>query len=327
MAKIAIIGAGISGLVVARQLKDIADISIFEKARGVGGRMSTRYADPYQFDHGAQSFTARTGAFQSFLKPYIDAGHVEDWTPKILTLEAGQKPYKRDWFEPHYVGVPKMNSLCKAMADGLNVQYQTRIETVTYDAQSNHHTLTTTDGQTHQFDWVISTAPPIQTLGLLPDNFVHRGDIQNHSMKGCFTLMLGFDQRLKVNWDAASVKNSCLEWLAFTDSKPGRDISCSLIIHSTNDWAEENIDRPIEDIQAEMLKAFQDVSGVTTTPDFITTHRWRYAYSGASQTGNTYYLDEQCQFGVCGDWCIAGRVEAAFTSANELSTHLKRILI
>jgi len=45
MPKIAIIGAGLSGLILAHSLKEHANITIFEKARGVGGRMSTRYAN------------------------------------------------------------------------------------------------------------------------------------------------------------------------------------------------------------------------------------------------------------------------------------------
>jgi predicted NAD/FAD-dependent oxidoreductase len=43
--RIAIIGAGLSGLILARALSQHASVNVFEKARGVGGRMSTRYAD------------------------------------------------------------------------------------------------------------------------------------------------------------------------------------------------------------------------------------------------------------------------------------------
>ena len=66
MVKIAIIGSGLAGISTALLLKDQADITLFEKARGVSGRMSTRIADPYLFDHGAQYFTVRTDAFRSF---------------------------------------------------------------------------------------------------------------------------------------------------------------------------------------------------------------------------------------------------------------------
>ena len=67
MKKIAIIGAGLSGLVVAKTLGRHNEIHIFEKSRGVGGRMSTRYADPFQFDHGAQFFMARSQQFKEFV--------------------------------------------------------------------------------------------------------------------------------------------------------------------------------------------------------------------------------------------------------------------
>ncbi|MFM8454377.1 MAG: NAD(P)-binding protein [Gammaproteobacteria bacterium] len=51
MKKIAIIGAGLSGITLAKKLSQKVDVHIFEKGRGIGGRMSTRYADPFVFDH------------------------------------------------------------------------------------------------------------------------------------------------------------------------------------------------------------------------------------------------------------------------------------
>ena len=56
---VAIIGAGISGLSAARTLQDHGlTVTVFDKSRGVGGRMSTRRTDQgTTFDHGAQYFT------------------------------------------------------------------------------------------------------------------------------------------------------------------------------------------------------------------------------------------------------------------------------
>ena len=42
MKKIAIIGAGLSGLTAATQLREHAEVTVFEKSRGPGGRMETR---------------------------------------------------------------------------------------------------------------------------------------------------------------------------------------------------------------------------------------------------------------------------------------------
>jgi predicted NAD/FAD-dependent oxidoreductase len=69
--KIAVVGAGIAGLALARSLHDIADVTVFEKSRGVGGRMATRRAGAVGFDHGAQYFTVRDDAFRRMLEPAI----------------------------------------------------------------------------------------------------------------------------------------------------------------------------------------------------------------------------------------------------------------
>ncbi|MCV6626839.1 MAG: FAD-dependent oxidoreductase, partial [Cellvibrionaceae bacterium] len=76
MSKIAIIGAGLAGLSAAKQLQNRAQVTVFDKARGLGGRMSTRRCEPYFFDHGAQYFTARSEGFKAFLEPLIEAGVV-----------------------------------------------------------------------------------------------------------------------------------------------------------------------------------------------------------------------------------------------------------
>jgi len=167
---IAIIGAGLSGLSLADELKPHANITIFEKSRGVGGRMSTRYTDDFQFDHGAQYFTARSKSFKNFLKPFIAQNIVQEWTPKVVTLEVGQKPYKRDWFEPHYTASPKMNMLCKALAKKHDVRIKTQIEKLSQTHEG--YRLIDKNGVQHgPFDWVISTAPAPQTSELFPQEF------------------------------------------------------------------------------------------------------------------------------------------------------------
>ncbi|MCX6834114.1 MAG: FAD-dependent oxidoreductase, partial [candidate division Zixibacteria bacterium] len=54
--RVAVIGAGISGLISARTFHELGfDVTVFEKSRGPGGRTATRRADPgLSFDHGAQ---------------------------------------------------------------------------------------------------------------------------------------------------------------------------------------------------------------------------------------------------------------------------------
>ena len=84
MIKIAIIGTGLSGLSAAHLLRDYADITLFEKARGVSGRISTRCAESYFFDHGAQYFTARKKLFHNFIQPLLNQGIIERWNARYV---------------------------------------------------------------------------------------------------------------------------------------------------------------------------------------------------------------------------------------------------
>ena len=63
MVNVAIIGAGLAGCVVAKQLSERATVKILEKSQSPRGRMATRVSSHYEFDHGAQFFTARSVEF------------------------------------------------------------------------------------------------------------------------------------------------------------------------------------------------------------------------------------------------------------------------
>ena len=59
-----VVGAGISGLLAARELSDAGwRVTVLDKGRGVGGRMATRRTGGARFDHGAQFFTVRDERF------------------------------------------------------------------------------------------------------------------------------------------------------------------------------------------------------------------------------------------------------------------------
>ena len=315
--KVAVIGSGLSGLIAADQLNEIYDVKLFEKARGVGGRMSTRRADPYQFDHGAQYFTARSKMFQAFLKPHIDSGLVQEWQPKILTLEKGQKPYKRDWFEPHYVCSPKMNSLCKQLSKSVESQFSVEISGL-----SRHDgvwTLEDKSGEFHgPFDWIVMAVPSHQAINLLPNNFQHLEAICDVQMTGCYSVMLGFEVLPKLNCDIAMPKDSLVQWIAVNSTKPGRDTAPSILIQTTNKWADVHIDENVEDMAAIIVHEFCELSGVSAKEiTHQVCHRWKYADT-LIPAKEEFFLDHNLNIGVCGDWCIKGRIESAYLSAHKL---------
>ena len=102
--KIAIIGAGFAGLTLAKRLAEQHDVSVFEKARGPGGRMSTRRADPFAFDHGAQYFTVETERFEAFLSPYprerTGTVNPDGLYQPVLSRQADTAGNHRQWGSP-----------------------------------------------------------------------------------------------------------------------------------------------------------------------------------------------------------------------------------
>jgi len=76
-----VVGAGISGLLAAKALKEKGwTVTVLEKSRGVGGRMATRRVGRNKFDHGAQFFTVRGERFAGLVEDWLSAGVATQWT-------------------------------------------------------------------------------------------------------------------------------------------------------------------------------------------------------------------------------------------------------
>ncbi|ART80734.1 NAD(P)/FAD-dependent oxidoreductase [Oceanisphaera avium] len=322
--RIAIIGAGLAGLTLARELNSIADISLFEKARGLGGRMSTRRNDTHQWDHGAQFFTARSRAFNALLAPFIASATVVEWQPNITTLSPDQAPFKRPWFEPHYVAAPGMNSLLKAMAGELDIHLSTRVEQVR--AHNGGWQLFDDKAQLlGEFDWVVSSAPLPQTQELLPKSLL--GDsLDRYQMLPCYSLLLTVADADLPHFDAAKVNNDPLSWISFNHRLPGRNIQAGTVVaHSTADWAARHLEDDQAQVKQQLIERFCALTQVALKA--ITSaqlHRWRYALSAeVTEPEAEFVLNSQAKLAACGDWCLGGRVEAAFTSAYALVQVLK----
>ena len=169
--KIAIIGSGISALTAAKNLNNAGDVTIFDKSKGIGGRIATRRADPFTFDHGAQYFLIKNNNFESFVSPFIEKGVVKRWDAYFKEFEGGKVISERQWNESfaHYVGAPNMNAFCKSLAENLNIIKNTRIHQV-IKSDNGLKLIDDKDTELGVFDWVVSTVPSRQAVDILPKN-------------------------------------------------------------------------------------------------------------------------------------------------------------
>lgn len=326
MKNIAIIGAGMAGLTDANILKDFANITVFEKARGVSGRMSTRYADPYFFDHGAQYFTVKTNEFSDFIQPMIDTNIIKPWDADFVEIKDNTITKQSKWNDEfkHFVGCPKMNAIAQYLAKDLDIRINTRVGSILKD---NNIWKLSDDNDCHlgDFDWVVYAIPVDQLQELLPTDIRFYSDIKDTKMDACLSLMLGFDETLDIDFNAAMIHDDTISWISVDSSKPDRNTPDCLLIHSTNDWANKNIDKDRETIKQQMLDKVRSIIDFNE-PSYSTLHAWRYANIG-KQNSPAFFNDDNQKISACGDWCIKGRVESAFTSAYQLANHIKKELL
>lgn len=154
--RVAIVGAGLSGLVAACELDADHDVVLIERAPSVGGRLATRRIGDAVVDHGAQFFTVRGEAFRT---------RVDDWVARGLVREWCRGFYGRHDGHPRYIGTRGMNSLAKDLAAGLAC----RTGQLAFSLRRNEDgwTVVIDDGSTLDADAVVLTPPVAQSWSLL----------------------------------------------------------------------------------------------------------------------------------------------------------------
>ena len=325
MKSVAIIGAGISGLTLARELYQKAKVVVFEKARGVGGRMSTRYAEPFSFDSGAQCFTARTQAFNNFLKPYFEKGIISEWAGRVINLELGKAETERLWREKHLVASPNMNSLCKDLAQDIDIKTSCEIAPLPKIRGKAWSLVDKNGNDLGDFDWVISTAPPVQTSRLFSLHLPMDSALNSVNMEPCYSLMIGFDMPWDREWIAAKVRNNPIKWISVNSTKPGRnhDVT-SLVAHSRSKWAVKHIDDDLSTVRSLMLEQFTKVTGIDfKNSKYIEMHRWLYAIIDRSEKKGGY-LDMNLKLAATSDWCETSRIEEVWHHASIVANYIAK---
>ena len=307
--RVAIVGAGLAGLACAARLSGAGrQVALFDKARGPGGRMSTRRVETplgeAGFDHGAQYFTARGASFRTQVEQWIKAGIVAPWSA------AGAEAF---------VGVPGMNAPVRALASGLSVAWGRQINCLTRDGAAWR--LDGPDGQIGPFETVVVAVPAEQAAVLLQGHDPAMATASAASRTDpCWTVMAAFDQRLPIDSDTLR-EQGALGWAARNSAKPGRTAIEAWVLQASPDWSRAHLEDSPETVCAALLEALRAAARVAL-PDPVTTqaHRWRYARSAQ---GHDHALwSPSIGLGCCGDWLIGPRVECAWDSGQALAARI-----
>jgi hypothetical protein len=298
--RVAVIGAGMAGLVCARTLADHRfPVVIFEKSRGLGGRLATRRTGTDAFDHGAPGFTAGDHRFQRYVDAWNERGLVRPWRP---TSGGG----------PWWVAVPGMSALGRALGAELDRRQPCRVAGVERDGDGWR--LFDEEGTDHgRFDAVVVATPAPQAVPLLAAVPAFAEAAGRALMAPCWTALVAFDAPVALD-DLVCPSGGPLAMLARDGAKPGRDGRECWVVHTASDWSCRHLEDDSESVVEAVLDAFAAVAG-DDLPGLrcAQAHRWRYAHV-ETPVGEPCLFDRDGMIAACGDWCLGRGVEAAFLS-------------
>ena len=316
MNNIAILGAGFSTSTLCYYLNE-KDIKVFEKARGPGGRSSTRKVDDIGvFDHGLQYISPKDKNFSEFLKLNKS---VKQWDGDFIEIDG-----KVSILPPSekLIGITGNNDFVKSNINLDQCHFKTRIERIEY--QNDHWKLIDDSSNEHLAKKIILTLPQEQTNILIKDLDL-KFEIKENFMKPCFTVMLALKESPIFKHSGYVIKNNkIISWCANESSKfrdlNNKDLTL-LTLQTTEEYGFANFKRYRENkeyILNEILSEFLDIFKIDDSEVIHkNVHGWLYAYS-ENQSSEVFW-DDKKYIGITGDWFTGGRAENAWINAKLLS--------
>lgn len=316
--KIALIGAGAAGAACVSVLRSRgADFCVFEKSRGVGGRMCTRRVSdalPEQnlfYDHGCPQFQLSAALL------------------KTLSDLVGPQTIKQTG-DGEWVSVPSMPQLVKDLLGSAPVQTNCEIDVITGETGAWYlleKQKDTSEGPRRHgpFDKVVLTAPAPQTLNLLR-NIEHTWATPlravQYSPCWVFLASLPLDPKTEV------LPSSVFSEIRCQNLKQGRTLIngiSSWVAYTNPVWSQQFLE--LEQSEALAILNAEFIASLRVKPDrFIhaSAHRWRFAQVVQSLEA-TMLHDPLRSIHYAGDACLGGGVAGALSSGLKVGNLITEI--
>ena len=333
---IAIIGAGLTGMTAAEMLTENGyGCEIFEKSRGLGGRMSTKRKNWGWLDLGAQYFTARNSGFKTTVQKWIERGVVEPWRATMLTYDGNRLMSSPD-DTVRYVGTPKINAMFEKWKTDpeYNVIKETKIISIK-PRQKNYLLIDDKGAEYGPFSAVISTLPYDQATEVFNEQIKRDEFSSAYRMAPTWAVGFQFEQPVEVKTytdiGGIFVKQSKLSWISHNSSKPGRrqhEANDTWILHFNANWSAKYITASESWINTQAIEEFEKILGqkAMNVSNQIT-HRWKYARNAEKNIPENpgFLTTEYSNCYVAGDWTLGGRIENAFLSGRAIARQLMKL--
>jgi renalase len=300
--RVVIVGAGLSGLVAASELRAAGvEVVAVDKGRSPGGRLATRRIGTAVLDHGAQFFTVRTPAFRRRVDDWVERGLVTVWSYGFGSADV----------HPRFVAPAGMNSLARDLAVGLDVSCSTTV--VAVRPSGPRWQVVVDDGSVRLADRVVVTAPLPQSSVLLADAAI---DLDDRLMRTAYdrtiALLATLDRSPRIDPPGGVQRPS--DDVGFVADNVAKGVSATpaITLHASAAWSRTHWERDTADLLVALMDLADPWLGDAAIVE-AQVKKWRFA------TPRTPWPDS-CWVSADGGIVLAGdafdgpRIEAAHNS-------------
>ena len=304
-----IIGAGISGLLCATELRKAGkSVRILDKGRGLGGRMATRRMAGGRLDHGAQFFTVRDARLQAYADQWLQAGVIKEW------FRHAPEDSNPDGY-PRYCGITGMTDAPKYLAKDLDVQTGQQVTYLALD--TDLWIARTAAGNSFLGKHLVITAPLPQALNLLEMTGLRYANGQTDALRavryqrGLATLAVLDGPSGLPAPGGMKLHEAPLTWIADNQQKGISPYVSTITIHADADFAEKQWEAPDEIRGALMLEAAKP--HIQAKVIEYNCHRWGFTLP-INPWPEPYFQNASLKLTLAGDSFGGARVEGAALS-------------
>jgi renalase len=297
---VAIIGAGICGLTLAKKLSEQSiDNFILEKSKGVGGRLATRRDGEATYDHGAAFY------LQSNLEPNI--WH-ERWQNAGLT---------KLWFSEnerrHFCGASGMTSLAKDLAQNMKVYLNEKV--VKLDISQNIVSVLCESNKFFEAKKIVFTSPLPQVLEVLKVSQINYPvDLNNIVFGKALVGLFEIEGENKIEYNFNIIKTNSNIFTIANNQAKGISKKLALSVVMSESWSDKYFHFDETQVLAlmriEMQKYFKFEINVVK----VQLKKWRYAQPNSVYAEKHVSLNKG-QIILAGDAFGGGSIAGALRSA------------
>ncbi len=323
--RVAILGAGLTGLLTARELgASGCSVTVFEKARACGGRMTTKHGPCGPLDFGAQYFTARTGEFRQLVDEWEAAGIVAKWRFTPCKLRDGRLRASPDE-TVRFVGIGGMGTIMDALAQGIDLRCSHRASALRH-GQDGWRIDWSRGGCEDRFDVVILTLPLEQVHKLADSAWLGRFGLPPRIHVPCHAVGIATGGAVDTAIQGIFGDDE-VSWVSRQSAKPGchppSGADDAWMLHFSPAWTARAGRTPDLDLAQRARDWLRRATGASLQVTASQSHYWAYANLAPERQCHGPFVDPGAGLAIAGAWCAGGRVEGAFLSARTTSAALK----